>query len=108
MIPKGGLKSMMKKAQQLQEKMQEAKAELINIKAEGQSGGGMVTVVANGEKEIISIKIGSEVLSEDVEMVEDLVVVAVNQALENVQSLADKKLNEATGGMMGGLNIPGL
>ena len=59
MLPKGGLQSMMKKAQKLQEKMQKAQEELVNIEAEGQSGGGLVTVISNGKKEIKSVKIYS-------------------------------------------------
>ena len=108
MMPKGGFQSMIKKAQKLQEKMQEAQSELVNIEAEGQAGGGLVTVIANGKKELKSIKIDSEILKEDLEMVEDLILVAVNQALTNAQDLADDKIKNATGGMMGGMNIPGL
>ena len=108
MLPKGGLQTMMKKAQKLQEKMQKAQDELINIEAEGQSGGGMVTVISNGKKEIISVKIDNEIFEEDIEMVEDLILVAVNQALNNAQELADEKMKNITGGMMGGFNIPGM
>ena len=107
MLPKGGLQSMMKKAQKLQEKMQEAQNELVNIEAEGQSGGGLVTVVSNGKKEIKSVKIEKDILEEYIEMIEDLILVAVNQSLDNAQDLADEKMKSATGGMMGGLNIPG-
>ena len=108
MIPKGGFQSMIKKAQKLQEKMQEAQEELVNIEAEGQAGGGLVTVTSNGKKEIKSVKIDNEILEEDIEMVEDLILVAVNQALTNVQEMADEKMKSVTGGMMGGMNIPGM
>ena len=108
MIPKGGFQSMIKKAQKLQEKMQEAQEQLTNIKAEGQSGGGLVVVTSNGKKELISIKIDPEILKEDAEMVEDLILVAVNQAINNASKLADEEVKNATGGMLGGLNIPGL
>ena len=108
MLPKNGLQSMIKKAQKLQEKMQQAQEELSSIEAEGQSGGGLVTVKANGKKELISIVIDAEILTEDKEMVEDLILVAVNQALENAQEKADEKIKSATGGMMSGMNIPGL
>ena len=108
MMPKGGLQSMIKKAQKLQEKMQTAQEQLGTIKAEGNAGGGMVTVTANGKKELTAIKIDPEILTEDTEMVEDLILVAVNQALENAQEQADEKIKSVTGGMLGGLNIPGL
>ena len=108
MIPKGGFQSMIKKAQKLQEKMQAAQNELVNIEAEGQAGGGLVVVTSNGKKEIKSIKIDNEILNEDVEMVEDLILVAVNQALSNAQEIADEKIKSVTGGMMGGMNIPGM
>tara|TARA_Y100001968_G_C19346330_1_gene712226 strand:+ start:108 stop:434 length:327 start_codon:yes stop_codon:yes gene_type:complete len=108
MIPKGGFQSMIKKAQKLQEKMQAAQNELVNIEAEGQAGGGLVVVTSNGKKEIKSIKIDNEILNEDVEMVEDLILVAVNQALSNAQEMADEKIKSVTGGMMGGMNIPGM
>ena len=108
MIPKGGFQSMIKKAQKLQEKMQEAQSELETITAEGQAGGGLITVVANGKKEIKSIKIDKEAIDDDIEMLEDLVLVAINQALKNAQEMADEKMKNVTGGMMGGMNIPGL
>ncbi len=108
MIPKGGFQSMIKKAQKLQEKMQAAQSELVNIQAEGQSGGGLISIVANGKKELNSVKIDPEILDEDVDMIEDLILVAVNQALNNAQELADETIKNATGGMMGGMNIPGL
>ena len=108
MMPKGGLQSMIKKAQKLQEKMQTAQEQLGTIKAEGNAGGGMVTVTANGKKELTAIKIDPEILTEDTEMVEDLILVAVNQALKNAQEQADEKIKSVTGGMLGGLNIPGL
>ncbi len=108
MIPKGGFQSMIKKAQKLQEKMQEAQSELETITAEGQAGGGLITVIANGKKEIKSIKIDKEAIDDDIEMLEDLVLVAINQALKNAQDMADEKMKSVTGGMMGGMNIPGL
>ncbi len=99
---------MLKQAQQMQAKMAKAQAELADLLVEGQSGGGMVTVTANGKKDIISIKIEKEILEEDIEMVEDLVLVAVNQALQNADSAAEEKMNAAAGGMLGNLKIPGM
>lgn len=99
---------MLKQAQQMQAKMAKAQAELADLLVEGQSGGGMVTVTANGKKDIISIKIAEEILEEDIEMVEDLILVAVNQALQNADSAAEEKMNAAAGGMLGNLKIPGM
>ena len=107
MIPKGGFQSMIKKAQKLQEKMQEVQSELEHITEEDQAAGGLVTIVANGKKEIKSVKIDKEAI-DDIEMLEDLILVATNQALKNVQEKADEKMKSVTGGMMGGMNIPGL
>ena len=108
MFPKGGMSKLLKQAQELQTKMENAKNELADIKVEGSSGGGMVTVQANGKKEIISIEIDNEVMSEDKEMLEDLVVSAVNQALENAHTASEEKMSAITGGMMGGMKMPGM
>ena len=108
MFPKGGMSGMMKQAQKLQEQMAKAQEELVDLHAEGQSGGGMVTVVANGKKDIDSVKIEPEVLEEDAEMLEDLILAAVNQALVNASDAAEEKMNSATGGMLGNMKIPGM
>ena len=109
MFPKGnGMQNMLKQAQKMQEKMLAAQNELDTLTVEGQAGGGMVTVVATGKKEIVSIRIEPEVLEEDVEMVEDLIVAAVNQALASAGEAAEEKLSAVTGGMLGNLKIPGM
>ena len=96
------IQQMMKQAQQMQERLQKQMAEL---KVEGNAGGGMVTVVVNGAKQIQSLKIDPEVVSkDDVEMLQDLIVAAINDA----QRKADEQLSQAMGGMMGGLKIPGI
>ncbi len=107
MFPKGGMSGMIKQAQQMQEKMAKAQEELAELKVEGQAGGGMVTVVANGQKDIISVKIEPEVMAEDVEMVEDLVLAAVNQALQNAAAASEEKMSSITGGMLGKMKLPG-
>jgi DNA-binding YbaB/EbfC family protein len=104
-MSKGGLGNMMKQVQQMQAKMQEAQAELESAEVEATAGGGMVKVVANGKHEIVSISIDPEVVDkEDVEMLQDLIVAAVNQAREKVQELQSEKMS----GLTGGLNLPGL
>src|SRR5439155_22247220 len=96
------IQQMMKQAHQMQERMRKQMAEL---RAEATAGGGMVTVVVNGAKQIQSLKIDPEVVSkDDVEMLQDLIMAAVNDA----QRKADEELAKSMGGMMGGLRIPGL
>ena len=100
-----GLGDMMKQVQKMQAKMEEMQAQLEDERVEGTAGGGMVRVVANGKQEVIEVKIEKEVVDpEDVEMLEDLVVAAVNQAQEKAQELAADKMS----GLTGGLKIPGL
>ena len=95
------IQAMMKQAQEMQQRLQKQMAEL---RAEATSGGGMVTVVVNGAKQIQSIKIDPEVVSkEDVEMLQDLIVAAVNDA----QRKADEELAQKMGGMIPG-GFPGL
>ena len=96
------IQQMMKQAQQMQEKMQK---EMAGLKVEGNAGGGMVTVVVNGAKQVQSLKIDPEVVSkDDVEMLQDLIVAAINDAHRK----ADEEMSQKMGGMMGGLKIPGL
>ena len=96
------IQNMMKQAQQMQERLQREMAEL---KVEGNAGGGMVTVIVNGAKQIHSLKIDPEVVSkEDVEMLQDLIVAAINDA----QRKADEQMSQTMGGMMGGLKLPGM
>ena len=92
----------MKQAQQMQERLKKQMAEL---KVEGNAGGGMVTVVVNGAKQIQSLKIDPEVVSkDDVEMLQDLIVAAVNDAHRKV----DEALAGQMKGLMGGMGLPGL
>jgi hypothetical protein len=96
------LQQMMKQAQQMQERLQK---EMNELRVEASAGGGMVTVVVNGAKQIQSISIDPEVVSkDDVEMLQDLIVAAVNDA----QRKADEALSHSMGGMMGGPKLPGM
>lgn len=107
MIPKGGMGNLLKQAQKMQKEMEKAQEELAGIEVEGSAGGGMVTVRANAKMQVLSVKIEPDVLEDDAEMVEDLVLAAVNQALTNAQEAASSRMSQVTGGMAG-LNIPGL
>ena len=112
-MSKPNIGALMGQFQKVQEKLAKAQEELANIEVEGSSGGGMVTVLANAKQEIIRIKIESEVVDpEDIDMLEDLIVAAVNQALQNAQQAASDHMQQAAGGLLpnlpGGLKIPGL
>ncbi len=96
------IQKMMQQAQQMQENLQK---QLKQTKVEATAGGGMVTVIMNGVKEIQSLTIDPEVVSrDDVEMLQDLIVAAITDA----QRRADDLVSQQMGGMMGGLKIPGL
>ena len=108
MLPKGGMTKMIKKAQELQGQMEKAQEELNSIEIEGQAGGGMVSVKVNGHKELVSLDIDPEILKEDKEMIEDMILAAVNQGLQNAGKVAEEKMNSITGGMIGKMKIPGM
>jgi DNA-binding YbaB/EbfC family protein len=98
-------KHMMQQAQRLQAQLLKAQEELANLTVEASSGGGAVTVVMSGQQKIISVKISPEVVDPgDVEMLEDMVLSAVSEALTKSQEAAAKMM----GGLTGGLKIPGL
>lgn len=100
-----GLGKMMKQAQQLQSKMFKLQEELAEKTVETSSGGGMVKVVANGKQQLVSIQIEQEVVDpDDVEMLQDLILAAVNDALAKAQEMVSEEMSKLTGGM----NIPGL
>ncbi|HZO58042.1 MAG TPA: YbaB/EbfC family nucleoid-associated protein [Bryobacteraceae bacterium] len=94
----GNMQSMMKQAQQMQQRMQE---EVAKIRVEGSAGGGMVSVTMDGQKNVLSVKIDPEVAG-DVEMLQDLVVAACNEAVKKVDSETQAKM----AGLMGGLGLP--
>ena len=101
------MNNLMKQAQKMQEEMKAAQEKLAFISVEGTSGGGMVKVTANCKLEVQSISIEPEVIdAEDKEMLEDLVVAAVNQAIQKAQDRASEEMQGVTGGMMNGLNLP--
>lgn len=99
---KGGLGAMMKQAQQMQEKMQKAQEEVANLEVEGQSGGGLVKVVMTGRHELRKVDIDASLMSDDKEMLEDLVAAAVNDASQRLES----KSRELMAGATEGLQLP--
>jgi len=95
----------LKQAQVLQEKIKKVQEDLVNKEATGSSGGDMVKAVVNGKHEVIEIKISKEVVNpDDIEMLEDLAVAAVNDAMHKIDEIIKLEMSKITGG----LNIPGL
>lgn len=98
-------KFMMKQAQKLQAQMAKLQEDLANLVVEASSGGGAVTVTMSGQQQLLSVKISPEVVdADDVEMLQDMVLTAVNEAINKAQEAATKQMS----GLTGGLNIPGL
>jgi nucleoid-associated protein EbfC len=94
----GNMQQMMRQAQQMQEKLQE---EIAQIKVEATAGGGMVTVQMDGQKNLLAVKIDPEVAG-DVEMLQDMIVAAANEAVKKV----DGEIKMKMGGMLGGMGLP--
>jgi DNA-binding YbaB/EbfC family protein len=112
-MKKSGMAGLFKQAQKLQEDMVRAQEELGGLIVEASSGGGVVTVKATGKQEIVEIKIDPDVIDpQDAEMLEDLIVAAVNQALQKAREAAEEKMQSVAGGLMGGLpggfKLPGM
>lgn len=99
------MNSVLKQAQKMQEEMEKVQSELEDKTVEASAGGGVIEVVANGKKEIVSIKIKPEAVDpEDVETLEDLVMVAINDAIKKADDMMTEGMSEVTGD----INIPGL
>ncbi len=100
-----GLGNMMKQAQQMQAKMTQVQRELETREVDATAGGGMVTARANGKQQILDLKIEKDVVDpEDIEMLQDLVLSAVNEAIKKSQDMVQEEMSKVTGGM----NIPGM
>tara|TARA_B110000438_G_C15733782_1_gene615394 strand:- start:687 stop:1007 length:321 start_codon:yes stop_codon:yes gene_type:complete len=102
-----GMSNIYKQAQKMQKDMKKVQDELLSLNIEGSSGGGMVKIVVNGKKDPVSLKIDDTVLKEDKEMIEDLVLAAMKNALENADKVSEEKMKLVTGGNLPNMNIPG-
>lgn len=101
----GNMNNMMKQVKKMQEQMMKAQEELKEKTVEGTAGGGVITVVVNGHKEVKDVKIKPEAVDpDDVEMLQDLILAAVNDAMKQIDEINNKEMSKLTGGM----NIPGL
>ncbi|MFZ2324256.1 MAG: YbaB/EbfC family nucleoid-associated protein [Ignavibacteriaceae bacterium] len=106
---KGGMQGMLKQVQKMQAEMQKVQGELVNLTVSEEAGGGMIKATANGMKELVSVEIDPQVINaEEKDILEDLVVAAVNKALQSAAKLAEDEMAKVTKGMIPpGLNIPG-
>ncbi len=99
---KGGIGNIMKQAQQMQANMQKLQEELARMEVTGQSGGGMVSVIMNGRHEVRRVTIDPALMSDDKDMLEDLIAAAVNDAVHKVESTSQERMASMTAG----LNLP--
>jgi len=99
---------MLEQAQEMQKKMADAKESLKNISVEGESGGGGVKVILNGNGEMISIQIDPKILAEEKSVIEDLIVAATNNAKKNLESKTQEEMSKLTGGLQlpAGFKLP--
>lgn len=103
------LMKMMGKVKEVQAKMKEAQENLVHLTAEGESGGGMVKAVVNGNKQVVKLEIDKDLAKpEDLEMLQDLVIAAVNKAITEVEEKARQYLQKQTEGILPNINIPGM
>lgn len=96
---KGGFGNMMKQAQQMQEQMQKAQEELVNIEVTGESGAGMVKVTMTGKHDVKKVELDDSLLNDDKDMLEDLLAAAINDANRRVETASQEKMSEVTAGL---------
>ena len=108
MFNKGTMSTMLNQAREIQKKIEEVQSDLENIMINAESGGGLVTVMINGKQEILELNISKEAMEEDKELLEDLIISAINKALSDSQDEMQSRMNSVTGGMLGGLKAPGM
>lgn len=104
---KGNMSKLLKQAQEMQSQIEEVQNQLSDMMIDADAGGGMVSVKVNGKQELLELNIEDSALKEEKEMLEDLIISAINKALSKAQAESQSKMNSVTGGMMGGMKIPG-
>ena len=105
---KGNMSKLLKQAQSVQQEIEKVQNELSDMIIEQESGGGMVKVKVNGKQEVLELNIDETTMEEDKEVIEDLIVSALNKALSKAQTDSQEKMNSVAGGVMSGLKIPGM
>jgi len=108
MFTKGNMAKMLKQAQDVQKKIENVQSELDDLQINGESGGGLVKATVNGKMELLDISLQADILEEEKDMIEDLIISAVNNALAKAQEESQNRMNSVTGGMMSGMKIPGM
>ncbi len=108
MFNKGNMTNMLKQAREMQKKIEDIQNNLDEMIVEADSGGGMVKVVANGKMEILEITIDKEAMEEEKELLEDLIISAVNKAISKAQEESQGQMSAVTGNMLGGMKLPGM
>jgi hypothetical protein len=99
---------MMKQAQQMQKKMGEVHQRLSELEVTGKANNGLVKVIMDGKQKVIDIKIDSSLLNEDIDMLEDLILTAINEAVAKSHEMAEKQMNNITGNLLGDIKLPGM
>jgi hypothetical protein len=100
----GNMNNLMKQAQKMQKQMEEAQAKLDELEVTASAGGGAVEVTVTGKREVTSVKLSQEVVDpDDIEMLEDLIMAATNEALRKVEETSQQSMSKITGGLGGGL-----
>jgi len=107
MFNKGNMAKMLKQAQEVQKQIENVQNELDDLNIEGESGGGMVKATVNGKMELLDLSLQGDILSEEKDIIEDLIISAVNNAMTKAQEESQSRMNSVAGGMLGGMKIPG-
>lgn len=108
MFNKGNMSNMLKQAQQVQKQIEDVQNELDDLNINGESGGGMVKATVNGKMELLNLDLQNEIFEEDKDLIEDLIISAINNAMIKAQEESQSRMNAVTGGMLGGMKIPGM
>ena len=108
MFNKGNMSKMLKQAQQMQKDIENVQNELDELQINSESGGGLVQVTINGKMEFLDLNLQDEILTEEKEIIEDLIISAVNNAISKAQDESQNRMNSVAGGMLGGLKVPGM
>ena len=108
MFNKGNMSKMLKQAQQMQKQIENVQNELGDLQITGDAGGGLINVTVNGKMELLNCNMKDEVFKEEKDLIEDLFITAVNNALSKAQAENQSRMNSVTGGMLGGMKLPGM